>query len=128
MPTLGQLNLADGQATPVTQAFTVSQNVGTFISWLAKIGSLPIAWPRITFAYLWNKTNTLYRPKWTIELPCTETVNGVTKRVAFCRIVCEAYLPEAASAAVRADLVAYAKATVNGGGFASIINGNETYF
>lgn len=104
MPTLGNIVINDGKATPVAHTFYPTVNRETGIKWTDRTGSSPLEFPYITWNSQWTNNGQLFRPKYALTIPIVEIRNGVTYKVADARVVAEAFLPEVASLAVRKDL------------------------
>jgi len=112
MPQAGNVIINDGQATPVAKTFTpesVTPQVSTFAD---RTSGIALGFQRIAVSTSFAKSaGSVNRTKYTVSVPVTQTVNGVTSVAYTLRANVEFIFPDGSTDAQRKDVYAY---VVNG--------------
>jgi hypothetical protein len=98
----------DGKATPVATTFSpeeVSTAISTFVDRTAGVSA---GYKRLTTGFKAARGNTrVNRGKYAIEMPVTQTVNGITSVAYILRANVDTIIPDQATVAERNDLFAF---------------------
>jgi hypothetical protein len=111
MSAVSDISLYDGQATPVEHTFEPVRVKDEQVIYQDKSGDVVIGWPEVILGNrLPSSSNSNYKATVRINLPITETLDGANhETLAYTlRSSHEFMIPNRATAAQRADLMAYA--------------------
>ncbi|UUW21324.1 MAG: hypothetical protein [Sanya fiers-like virus 24] len=102
------ITINDGQATPVAVTFGVDSTQNGTYQFSDKTAGVSLGFRRLAVSTkLASGTSAVNRAKFTVELPVTQTVNGITSVAFTLRANTEVILPAAATDQNRKDLFAF---------------------